>query len=130
MATELYCENCGTTLRYCAGRSRSGKADSEHKSFAFDLPRLSKKRASSTPTDDNRDSDAIAGGAEVHSQPVQHLSSQSTRETTSAPIFGLGDRPVSPIKSPAREPAVTLGPAASQPLASRPEWNNNDYRMF
>ncbi|KAI8146986.1 hypothetical protein BJV82DRAFT_373037 [Fennellomyces sp. T-0311] len=134
---QAFCENCGMAIHI----DPASPLPSERK------PKREQQQSFSLPTPVETE-DSIMRAVSIFeattSQPhIRNsiLKDEEQREVSSAPVFGLNDRPVSPSKnrpvppSPtAPTPAVTAETTSNngrrRPLSQHPEWSNNDYRMF
>lgn len=129
-----------------------GNSTERSKRKSFDVFRRNSKRLSDATAGSSRNfvmqnmndphyQDNILRTIALFDSSKPECVSEDSRETMSAPAFALRDKPLtttnsnaasSTIDIPAQPPAAAATAATNRrkPLSQRPEWQNNDYRMF
>ncbi|KAI8388272.1 uncharacterized protein BYT42DRAFT_559540 [Radiomyces spectabilis] len=147
LPNQAFCENCGMAVRYTrSGSDRKQKSEPDYIGLAVRGPSSqSMMGAPYTPTSAEHQTASLINSPikrATFSRNSVHMFDHATamEETVSAPALGTkhGGSPTTPKPSLASDSALrSIDPTSSfasldqsRRLTDRPEWSNNDYRMF
>ncbi|KAG0175369.1 hypothetical protein DFQ28_000956 [Apophysomyces sp. BC1034] len=128
LPSQAFCENCGMAIRYLRSKGTSdsakrSKSRTDEQNEAIDLKQV--KAPPEAKTSNQFHHPLATFAAQSSSNPF----TGAVRETTSAPNFALGSRPLRSGEIPV-DATASFSMERPSRLADRPEWSNNDYRMF